>query len=121
MRPRTLAEAPREVAVGQEAHQCLRDLVGTIRVDEEPRLALPDDVGDPAGPRADDGPTAAERLEHDPRRPLGARREQEQPGVVERLDDGRRLQAAIPGHLGREIADERRRDVAVAAVADDPQ
>ena len=58
--------------------------------------------GNPAGPRADDGAAAAEGLEHDPRRPLGARGEKQEPGLVERLHDVRRLEPRLPRDLLRE-------------------
>ena len=67
-----------------------------VGIDEEARLAVRDDVRDPAGPRADDGPAAAEGLEHDPRRPLRARGEQEHPRVVERLHHVRASRAVGP-------------------------
>ena len=92
-----------------------------VGIDEQSRVVVVDDVGDAAGTSADDGASAAERLEHDPRSALRPRREEEEPGVVERLHDVRCLQAEIPVDAAREVADERPGDLAMAAVADHPE
>ena len=121
VRVRAVPEPLRERPVGEDPYERVGDLVRPLRIDEQPRLLGPDDVGDPAGPGADDGAPAAERLEDDPRRSLGARGEEQQPGVVERLHDLGRLEPPLPGDLVGQVAYERLGDVVVAALAHEPE
>ena len=120
-RPTRRAQGLGERPVGEDPHECVGDLRRPARVDEDARLAVPDDIGDPARARSDDRAAAAQCLEHDARRPLGAGGEEQEPGVVERPHDVGRLEPALPRDAAGEVADERLGHVAVPSVPDDPQ
>ena len=120
-RPPSAPRRSASVAVGEDPDERVRDLAGPVGVDEQAGLPVPDHVGDPPGSSADDGPPAAERLEHDLGRPLGPRGEQEQPRIVECLHDVRCLEPPVPGDPAGELADERLHDAPVSPVSDDPQ
>ena len=78
-----LAHLVRRAGVRQDALERLRERVAILRLDEQSRLPVRDDLRNASDPCGDDGdPVGAGFQENDPER-LGARRQAEHLGALE--------------------------------------
>ena len=79
------AQLPAELRVGGQAADRGGELVRVARLDEEPGLAVDDELRDTADLRADDRQACGHRLQHRDRHALGGAREDEDIGAGEQL------------------------------------
>src|SRR5207253_5562938 len=87
--PSRLAEAPRSLEIASELDDRARQRLRRARLDEQPRLAVPDELAEPADVGGDHRPTALHRLERHHAEALAERRHDEDRRVLDRPLDRR--------------------------------
>src|SRR5437667_7830942 len=95
-----------EPRVSRDPEHCVSQCDRGFGLEQDSIDVVLDDVGDAARPGADHGPPTQQRLDRDPREPLGARRQHECGRLVESASHlgghQARIPASLPGKLRRE-------------------
>ncbi len=113
------AEAGRQLAVREDAHESGDERVLVGAGNQDPLDTVGDEIEDAAGSGRDDSAASCERLDHDPAETLRPGGEHEQGGVVEGRGNLGRAQSRMVLDLARKVAQELVDDVLATALADD--